>query len=330
MDSGVRVGGFPCKRAFNCYLSAENLALLHRETNRFWGPSICVTDPMARGGLIPLESARLAFRTVANEYNPVACSLLEATVDYPFRFGEELGTKARRWGQALRKRFIDRMERFFPKTGVLDSPDGYIFARTVPCPDTKEHPPTPLVPDWHLLKPKGGGRDVVAEPLVGKNNRTWSVQIRTIGQKRGQLHEAPQPTYIDGRGISLFSHQQISADYIQAKAQAGEMKSTLYALVINTPQGLTFQPPNPRDVQVLNDAERELARLLPKWQETNVIPTESVPVGDKTGDFSGKGTDLPLKRGERKWTDMFSSRQLLCIGVLVEELQNLRSGGDQG
>lgn len=108
------------------------------------------------------------------------------------------------------------------------------------------------------------------------------------------------------------------------------MKSTLYALVIKTPQGLTFQPPNPRDVQVLNDAERELARLRPGWEKANVIPTESVPVGDKTGDFSGKGTDLPLKRGERKWTDMFSPRQLLCMGVLVEELQNLRSGGDQG
>jgi adenine-specific DNA methylase len=33
------------------------------------------------------EAARLGFETIANEYNPVACSILEATVDYPFRFG---------------------------------------------------------------------------------------------------------------------------------------------------------------------------------------------------------------------------------------------------
>ena len=57
-----------------------------------WGemPST-VIDPMAGGGSIPLEAARLGFRSLANEYNPVACSVLEATVDYPFRFGQTLG-----------------------------------------------------------------------------------------------------------------------------------------------------------------------------------------------------------------------------------------------
>lgn len=42
---------------------------------------ITVIDPMAGGGSIPLESARLGFHTLANEYNPVACSVLEGTVD---------------------------------------------------------------------------------------------------------------------------------------------------------------------------------------------------------------------------------------------------------
>jgi uncharacterized protein len=203
-----------------------------------------------------LETAQ---KTLGREINPTVYSPAEfrpkITVDYPFRFGVEPGTKTRKWGETLRDRFNDRVERFFPKTGVLDRPDGYIFARTVPCPDTKGHPPTPLVPDWHLLNPKGGGKQVVAEPLVGDNNRTWSVRIRTIGQKPGQLHETPQPTYIEGRGISLFTHRQIGADYIKAKAQAGEMKNALYALVIKTPQGLTFQPPDPRDIKVLSEAE---------------------------------------------------------------------------
>jgi putative DNA methylase len=316
MDSGVRLGGFPCKRAFKAFLSSENLELLRRETNRLWGTSISVIDPMAGGGSIPLESARLGFKTQANEYNPVACSVLEATVDYPFRYGAELGTKARKWGQTLRKRFNARVERFFPKTAVLDRPDGYIFARTVPCPDTKGHPPTPLVPDWHLLHPKGGGKVVVAEPLVDGSKRTWSVRIRTIGQKAGQLHEPPQPTYIDGKGISLFTHQQISADYIKAKAQAGEMKNALYAVVIKTPQGLTFQPPDPRDVKVLNEAEKELAMLRPEWEKANIVPTELYP--------AVSSDERPRLYGMPRWADMFSPRQLLCFGVLMEELRRLR------
>lgn len=97
---------------------------------------------MAGGGSIPLESVRLGFHTLPNEYNPVACSVLEATVDYPFRFGPQLAERAQHWGGVLRERFNKRMERFFPRTAPLP-PLCYVFARTVPCPETQH--PTPLV-----------------------------------------------------------------------------------------------------------------------------------------------------------------------------------------
>jgi len=91
MDSGHRVdGGFNCDRAFKRSLRSGDLDMAHKRASQLWGPEIRVIDPMAGGGSIPLESARLGFPTIANEYNPVACSILEATVDYPFRFGEEL------------------------------------------------------------------------------------------------------------------------------------------------------------------------------------------------------------------------------------------------
>jgi adenine-specific DNA methylase len=313
MDSGVRLGGFPCKRAFKNGISSENLSLMTREARALWGKNIVMIDPMAGGGSIPLEAARLGFRALANEYIPVACSVLEATLDYPFRFGPELGTKARRWGQVLRARFNDRVARFFPKTGLLDRPDGYIFARTVPCPDTQH--PTPLVPDWHLLNPTGGGRQVVAQPVVDKEKGTWTVRIRDVGDRPGQLREPPRPTYSDGKGISLFTNLQISADYIKAKAQAGDMKSALYAVVIKTPQGLTFQPPEAQDVKALREAEKELARLRPGWEKANIIPTELYP--EVTSD------ERPRLYGMPGWADMFSPRQLLCFGVLMEELRKL-------
>jgi hypothetical protein len=42
------------------------------------------------------------------------------------------------------------MRGYFPASGPL-APHCYLFARTVPCPDTPDHPPTPLVPDWHVV-----------------------------------------------------------------------------------------------------------------------------------------------------------------------------------
>lgn len=313
MDKGVRVeGGFGCDRAFKRVLREDDLARAHAAAAGLWGANISVIDPMAGGGSIPLESARLGFTTLANEYNPVACSILEATVDYPFRFGAALGTKARKWAKVWAQRIESRLGRFYPPHR-LAKVHAYIYARTVPCPDTQHA--TPLVPDWHLLKPKGERGHLVAEPVVDRAKGTWSVRIREVGKGAGQLREPPRPTYDDGKGISLFTSRQIPADYIKAKAQAGEMHSVLYALALKATT-LKFQPPEPDDLKALEEAEQELARLRPGWERGSVIPTERIPLGDKTGE--------PLARGIATWADLFSPRQLLAFGVLVEELRNLR------
>ena len=314
MDTGYKVpGGFGYDRAFKNPWRENELEAAHEAARNLWGNVITVIDPMAGGGSIPLEATRLGFHALANEYNPVACVVLEATVDYPFRFGERLAQRARHWGKVWEERIAKRLAPFYPMNRG-GSVHAYIFARTVPCPDT--HHPTPLVPDWHLLKPKSGV-GVVAEPIVRGAKGKWSMRIREIGKEAGRLAEPPRPTYADGKGISLFTDRQIPADYIKAKAQAGEMKSALYAIAIKTPQGLRFMPPKDADHKAIEVAEQELVRLRPAWEKNNIISTEKIPVGDKTGEL--------LSRGIRAWADMFAPRQLFCFGVLVEELAKLRA-----
>jgi len=314
MDTGYQVpGGFGYDRAFKNALPENDLGIATDTIAALWG-DVAVVDPMAGGGSIPLESARLGLRTHANEYNPVACAVLEATIDYPLRHGARLGERARHWARGWLARVEERVGGLFPRHR-LALVHAYIFARTVPCPDTPGNPHTPLVPDWHLLRPSSGKR-IVAEPVVDAARRSWTVRIREIGRMAGQLRTPPAPTYDNGKGISLFSGHQIPAEYIKAKAQAGEMGSALYAVAVKTPRGLSFQPPEPEDLQALAEAERELARLRPRWEREGIIPTESIPLGDKTGE--------PMVRGIRCWADMFSPRQLLAMGVMVEELRRLR------
>ena len=305
-------------RAFRAPLKAKDVAEAHASATKLWGHLPTVIDPMAGGGSIPLESARLGFRTLANEYNPVACSVLEATLDYPFRFGPDLASGARKWGAIWRKRFNSRMERFFPtvKTPTYGDvpPLCYIFARTVPCPTTKHM--TPLVPDWHLVKPKSGIR-IVAVPIVDKAAGTWTTEIRPVAVGPGNIAVAPTRTYAKGQGISLFTGEAISAAWIKAQAQAGKMGSALYAVALKTPKGLRFRPPEQADRDALAAAEAQLVQWRGSWETNNLIPTEAYP--DITTDLRPRTYGMP------HWADMFSPRQLLSLGVLMEELQALRS-----
>ena len=311
MDTGVRVeGGFGAPRAFKGALRDTDVAQAHAATTKVWDHLPTVMDPMAGGGSIPLESARLGFPTLANEYNPVACSILEVTVDYPFRLGSHVVERARHWGRVWEKRVAERLKRFFPKdpNGLVHA---YIFTRTVPCPSTGHM--TPLVPDWHLLKQKGG-IPIVAVPIVDKANGSWVTQARPLGE--GNVKQVPPHTYSRGKGISLFTGEPIPVDWIKAKARAGEMGSTLYAVALKTPQGFKFRSPTRTDLEAITAAEEQLKQVRQDWEARNLIPTEEYPVIT---------TDpRPSAYGMPRWADMFSSRQLLSQGVLMEELHALR------
>jgi adenine-specific DNA methylase len=313
MDTGVKVeGGFGVPRSFNAPLRDKDITVAHASATKIWGHLPIVIDPMAGGGSIPLESARLGFPTFANEYNPVACSVLEATLDYPFRFGPRLADRARHWGKVWEKKVAEKLARFFPKeTGA--SVHAYIFARTVPCPTTGHM--TPLVPDWHVLKPKDGIAQV-AVPIVNKTAGTWTTEIRPVGVGPGNVAVSPARTYTKGKGISLFTGESISAEWIKAQAQAGKMDSALYAVALKTPQGLKFRGPRPEDQEALDAAEQALAQRRGDWEARNLIPTEPYP--EITTDIRPRTYGMP------HWADMFSPRQLLGFGVLMEEMQALR------
>jgi putative DNA methylase len=313
MNTGVQVeGGFGAVRAFKAPIRARDVEAAHAAATRIWGHLPTVMDPMSGGGSIPLESARLGFPTLANEYNPVACSVLEATLDYPFRLGPKLADRARHWGREWEKRVGARIGRFFPKeTGA--NVQAYIFARTIPCPTTGHM--TPLVPDWHLLKPKGG-IPIVAKPVVDKTAGTWTTEIRPIGVGPGALAAPPPRSYAKGKGISLFTNEVIPAEWIKAQAQAGRMGSALYALALKTPQGLKFRPPQQGDLDALDAAEAQLQQWRGDWETRNLIPTEEYP--QITTDARPRTYGMP------RWADMFSPRQLLGFGVLMDELQALR------
>ena len=91
---------------------------------------VVVLDPMAGGGSIPLEAARLGFRTIAVEYNPVAYLILKASVEFPAKYAD-----AGLFEETLKasKEFIQKAREALGRYYGEDA-ENYIFARGVKCP----------------------------------------------------------------------------------------------------------------------------------------------------------------------------------------------------
>ena len=157
-------------------------------------------------------------------------------------------------------------------------------------------------------------------PYAG--NGLWTIRVREVGKGAGQLRQPPAPTYGRGNATSLFTGTPIPGDYIKAMAQGtpgvpqGKLGSQLYVIATKATTKLNFRAPEQTDLEALAAAETELQRLRPGWERGNVIPTEGIPEGEKTKE--------PLRVGHTTWASLFSPRQLLALGVLVEELRELR------
>ena len=89
-----------------------------------------ILDPMAGGGSIPLESARLGFSTVAVDYNPVAYLILRATAEFPAKYADAgLFEATVQASKELMSKARERLERFYGQDAKR-----YIFARGIRCP----------------------------------------------------------------------------------------------------------------------------------------------------------------------------------------------------
>jgi adenine-specific DNA methylase len=114
-----------------------------------------------------------------------------------------------------------------------------------------------------------------------------------------------------GVARSPWTSSTLDGDYIKAEAQAGRMGQILYAVATKVPGGFEFRAPIVEDKEANKRAEKAIAEKKPEWIVNNIIPTEPFPKGND---------NRPLMYGMLTWSDFFSPRQLLSMGVIVETL----------
>ncbi len=180
-----------------------------------------VLDVTAGGGSIPFESLRLGCATVANELNPVASVILEATLRYPAQYGSRLIDDIEFWGEKLIEKValsmspitlfsplppeeIAHLEMHCKACPEIVSrfmgPEfdqiGLLYARQVTCPHCGGE--APLLNTCWLSKGDGDPWGAAVIPDGKKRNGTVSFRTYRVKKGKGPFGEDPDRSTVSG------------------------------------------------------------------------------------------------------------------------------------
>ncbi len=277
---------------------------------------ISFLDPTAGGGSVPFEATRLGLSVQANDLNPVAGLVCDATIRWSLM--PSVRDCFAELAKRHRKVVEGRLTRFFPQRGQPKQFDlTYLYARTIACPYCAGL--VPLSPNWRLAP---GGKGVRLVPVLADGPES---EGRVCGFEIVETAERQSAgTVAKGDGLCPYPdcRRQIDGDEIKTQARAGRMGEQLYAVVYKKRTRAKTKSGREREKWVRgyrapraeddNSAEirAALAEKLPEWEAFDLVPSERIPDGNKTTE--------PMRYGMRAWRDLFSPRQLLCHGTSVE------------
>lgn len=317
------------------------------------GDSPKVLDMFAGGGAIPLEAMRLGCKAIANDYNPVAWFLLKCTLEYPQRLAGktaplpdlnldekpnldqgDLADHVRLWGQWVLENTRKELAAYYP---VIDGKPtvAYLWARTIPCQDPQCGATIPLLKTLWVCKkvektltdtPKNRNRPDFLRLKKTKNqtkvviNAKRALRLCPDPKTKRVQFEIFAPKNTDDVGEATMSGSTATCpfpncgsqqpdEYIKRCGHEGKLKAQITAVVYQAEYGKEYRPPTQAEINAAKIPEEALEAVAA--QIPHGIPEESMP-GTETLGFR-----VPLY-GFRKWSDLFTTRQLLALMTFVK------------
>ncbi len=324
--SGVRVG-YDGDRVYKLHLDPVSRDQLQELLVDFWGKSnIQVMDPMAGGGSIPFEVTRLGLQSIASDLNPVAATVLRASLEYPSRFGSQLVEALTRIFAWLEASTNERLASCFPETcDPGDTIDGYLWARVVRCPNDQCQLAVPLAPNWKLSTKR---RKIILDICIPPESRGGRCEFKILANPSPKAFQrAKRGTVYRGVGTCPRCQANIPRDYIHAEAKAGRLDHQLLVVIYLTPakpgsrkKRRQYRLPGPVDVQAIQQIEDSFPDKLTAWEQAGLLPEAP--------------TLAPVlhRKGVLKWYDLFNSRQLLANTTVLDQILTLKGHlrGDAG
>lgn len=297
-------------------------------------------DPFAGGGSIPLEAQRLGLEAYASDLNPVAVLINKAMIEIPPRFAgrppvnpearasrmaldkqwrgaQGLAEDVRYYGRWMRDEAEKRIGHLYPKVEITaemarERPDlkpyvgqkltviAWLWARTVKSPNPAfRHVDVPLASTFVLAtKP---GKEAYVEPVIVNGSYNFTVKV---GNPRDTEMMKNGTKLAGANFVCVMSETPISAEYIKAEAQAGRMGARLMAIVAEGERERIYLSPTSEHELFAKNAQ-------PNWKPD--VEFFQQALGFRVGNY-----------GMTKWSDLFTSRQLLALNTFADLVQEAR------
>ena len=310
-----------------------------------------VLDMFAGGGAIPLEAMRLGCEVIANDYNPVAWFILKCTLEYPQRFAGkttplpdlgldekpdakngDLADHVRLWGQWVLENARTELADYYP---VIDNKPtvAYLWARTIPCQDPQCGATVPLLKTLWVCKkaektlkdtPENRNRSDFLRLKETKNQtrviingkralklcpdpETKQVRFEIITPTNAD--DVDEPTMSRANATCPFCESQQPTDYIKRCGHEGKLKAQMTTVVYQAKYGKEYRLPTQAEINAAEVSEKALEAIA-----------DEIPYGMPDEPMHGPetlGFSIPLY-GFKKWSDVFSTRQLLALMTFVK------------
>ena len=206
----------------------------------------------------------------------------------------------------------------------------YLWARTAVCPSCRKV--IPLSPNWRLDNKGTGIRVEPATDPIGLSivhDRAACADCKASNKNCHLAALYPNRSVSNGtvtRAIATCPAcgSTTPKGYLAQEAQAGRMEHRLYCVIYRdswrekNKDGTdrkrettcrVFAEPAERHFASDAHISGELIRLQPQWDADDVLPTETVPIGND---------QRPHTYGMEQWVKMFNPRQQLAHGYCVQ------------
>ena len=305
---------------------------------------IRVLDPFSGGGAIPLEAARLGCESYANDLNPVAHIVQQATLSAPQRLyavarqllaprlpasqglltrtdGEVVTDFLEQVGRWVKQRAERQLSDLYPDASTGLPPSiAFIWARTLKCGNPACRADVPLVRSWAL----GRRRDTTwfVRPA-------WDLPSKTVAFRVEHKKAMPEiGATIAGANISCpYCGEVTAAAVVRESARRDGFGFRLLAIVEQAkPRAKkSYRTPTPEDERRANDLALNVIRgwdtADPFEDGTPILLDEPMPprgtLGFRVNNYGMTG-----------WRDIFLPRQLCAVTAFTLAIRELTTAVD--